>query len=120
MPKSGTDIKNVLKALKKLPINIQKNVMVGATRAGAKVVSDEAKHILFSKSLIKEGRLWDSIGVIKRKAKKGQIIFSISPRKGGKSHAFYGRFLELGTSNMIARPFLRPALEKSVNEVLKA
>jgi len=34
---SKIDTKKLLKALKKLPINIQKNVMVGSTRAGAKV-----------------------------------------------------------------------------------
>jgi len=94
--------------------------MVGSTRAGAKVVSDEAKHILFSKSLIKTGRLWESIGITKRKSKRGQTTFSISPRKGGKNNGFYGRFIELGTSKMIARPFLRPALDKSVDGVLIA
>jgi len=114
------DTKQLLKALKKLPINIQKNIMVGATRASATVVSDEAKHILYSKSLVSSGRLWESIGVTKRKSKRGITTFSIGPRKGGKSNGFYGRFIELGTSKMIARPFLRPALENSVKEVLVA
>ncbi len=112
--------KQLLKALKKLPSNIEKNVMVGATRASANVVSDEAKHILATKSLINYGRLWESIGVTKRKSKRGQITFSVSPRKGGKNDPFYGRFIELGTSKMIARPFLRPALENSVDKTLKA
>jgi len=120
MIKGDINSKKLLKALKKLPINIQKNVIVGATRAGATVVSDEAKHILYQKSLVNTGRLWESIGVTKRKTKRGITKFSISPRKGSKFDGFYGRFLELGTSKMIARPFLRPALEKSVNEVLVA
>lgn len=110
------DTKQLLRALEKLPINIQKNVMVGATRASAKVVSDEAKRLV----PIDNGRLKKSIGVIKRKTRKGITTFSVSPRKGGKSDAFYGRFIELGTSKMIAKPFLRPALEKSVDETLKA
>lgn len=114
------EMKQVLKALKKLPINIQKNVMVGATRASATVVSDEAKHILYQKTLIKTGGLWESVGVTKRKSLAGTVRFSVSPRKGGKNHGFIGRFMELGTSKMVAKPFLRPALEKSVDEVLKA
>jgi len=110
------DSKQLLKALGKLPINIQKNVMVGSTRAGAKVVSDEAKRLV----PVRFGRLRKSIGLTKRKSKRGEVEFSVSPRKGGKNDGFYGRFIELGTSKMIARPFLRPALEKSVDEVLVA
>jgi HK97 gp10 family phage protein len=113
---SEIDNKALLKALAKLPFNIQKNVMVGSTRAGAKVVSDEAKRLV----PVRYGRLKKSIGVLKRKSKRGEVIFSVSPRKGGKNNGFYGRFIELGTSKMIARPFLRPALEKSVDEVLVA
>jgi len=116
MIKGEIDTKKLLKALKTLPLNIQRNVMVGSTRAGAKVVSDEAKRLV----PVKQGRLKKTIGIIKRKSKKGEVIFSISPRKGGKNNGFYGRFIELGTSKMIARPFLRPALEKSVDEVLVA
>lgn len=116
MIKSDIDSKKLLKALKKLPLNIERNVMVGSTRAGAKVVSDEAKRLV----PVKYGRLKKSIGIIKRKTKRGITSFSISPRRGGKNDGFYGRFIELGTSKMIARPFLRPALEKSVDQVLIA
>ena len=110
------DSKKLLKALDKLPKNIQKNVMVGATRAGAKIVSDEAKRLAPRDT----GTLEKSIGITKRKSKRGQITFSVSPRKGGKNDGFYGRFIELGTSKMIARPFLRPALENTPDEVLEA
>ncbi len=110
------DSKKLLKALKKLPLNIERNVMVGATRAGAKVVSDEAKRLV----PVKLGRLKKSIGITKRKTRRGITTFSVSPRKGAKLDGFYGRFIELGTSKMTAKPFLRPALEKSVDEVLRA
>ena len=39
--------------------------------------------------------------------------------QGGKNDGFYGRFIELGTSKMTAKPFLRPALESSQDEVLQ-
>lgn len=111
------DVKEVMKALHNLPINIQKNVMTGATRASAKVVSDEAKRLAPTKS----GALKKSIGITKRRSKNRNIIsFSVSPRKGGRNDGFYGRFIELGTSKMSAKPFLRPALEKSVEETLQA
>jgi len=113
---SEINAKQLLKALGKLPINIQKNVMVGATRAGAKVVSDEAKRLV----PVRFGGVKKSIGSVKRKSKKGEVVFSVSPRKGGKFDPFYGRFVELGTSKMIAHPFLRPAAENKVDEVLQA
>lgn len=37
-----------------------------------------------------------------------------------KSHAFYGRFLEFGTSKMAARPFLRPAYDAARLKALQA
>jgi len=116
MIKGEIDTKKLLKALKKLPLNIERNVMVGSTRAGAKVVSDEARRL----APRKRGVLKKSIGITKRKSKRGIVTFSVSPRKSGKVNPFYGRFIELGTSKMIAKPFLRPALEKSVDEVLVA
>lgn len=115
------DTAKVIKALEALPTNIQKNIMVGATRASAKVVSDAAKYNIASKNLIDTGALWESIGVTKRRSKKRSIVsFSVSPRKGGKNSGWYGRFLELGTSKMDAKPFLRPAMENTVDETLQA
>lgn len=111
------NIQEVMKALKQLPVNIQKNVMVGATRAGAKVVSDEAKRLVDKKT----HNLEKSIGITKRRSKNRNIVsFSISPRKGGRYDGFYGRFKELGTSKMNAKPFLRPAAENSVDATLEA
>lgn len=133
------DFQDVLKALKNLPINIEKNIMVGATRAGANVVRDEAQRLV----PIDTGNLRQSIGLTKRKQKnRNEIVFAISPRrlkslqfqgleKGNYSNkvrqlklkkqvgGYYARWLELGTSKMNAKPFLRPALESSQDEVLQ-
>lgn len=38
---------------------------------------------------------------------------------GWTSDAFYGRFLEMGTSKMVARPHLRPAYEAKKNQVVE-
>ena len=37
-----------------------------------------------------------------------------------KSHAFYGRFVEFGTSRMAAKPFLRPAYDAARARALRA
>jgi len=38
---------------------------------------------------------------------------------GVKKEAFYGYFLELGTSKMAARPFLRPAVYQNSAQIVK-
>ena len=110
------DTKAIMKALQELPRNIEKNIMVGATRAAANVVLKEAKE----RVAVDTGNLRKSLGLIKRRGKKNRIIFSITPRSGGKKDAFYGKFIELGTSKMTPKPYLRPALEASIDTTLQA
>ena len=110
------DTKKLIETLQKFPKNIQKNVMVGAVRAGANVIRDEARR----KVPIKTGTLKKSIVSIQRKAKQGEIKFSVTPSKGGKNSGWYAHFVEFGTSKMTAKPFMRPAFEQSNNESLEA
>ena len=37
----------------------------------------------------------------------------------GKEHAWYAHFVEMGTSRMTARPFLRPAVFEHGDEIVK-
>lgn len=104
----------VLKKLKKLPERVQKNVISGAIRASAKPIIKEVKALVPKDS----GTLQKSIGVKKRRSKDKNIIhFSVAPlsRKNG----WYGRFVEFGTSKTSAKPFMRPAIERTANETVK-
>lgn len=112
------DNEALLNALKQFPINIQKNVMTGAIRAGANVIRDEAR-----KRVAKRTRnLEKSIKTIKRKAERNQIKFTVTPAKGRseKYDGWYAHFIEFGTVNQPAQPFMRPAFEQSNNESLNA
>lgn len=106
----------LMKALGKLPKNIQNNVMVGATRAGAILVRDDARERVHKKS----HNLEKSIAVIKMKSHGTITEFSVSPTRGGAHDGWYGRFVELGTSHSQPFPFLRPAIEANVGNVLGA
>lgn len=128
--------KRVMDALDKLPTAIQERVVVGATRATAKVVADEAKRL----APVDTGRLKLSIGVAKAKKKdtkenhvkfyavpKTKLRKTISAVVDGKSaklktldYAYHAHFVEFGTSKMSARPFLRPAVENTLTESVKA
>jgi HK97 gp10 family phage protein len=126
----------VQKALSKLAPTIQEKVVVGATRAAAKVVADEAK----SRVPVDTGLLKKSIGVAKAKKKdtpkdvvkfyvvpKSKIKFTTKGTMDGKAvkvktntSAFHAHFIEFGTEKMAARPFLRPAMESTRTEVVTA
>lgn len=112
---STIDNKALIKTLNQLPIRIQKNVMIGAIRAGSNVVRDEARRL----APIDTGNLKKSIATIRRKGDKNTIQFSVTPSKGGKNNGWYAHFLEFGTSKMAASPFLRPAFESRQDEVLQ-
>jgi HK97 gp10 family phage protein len=126
--------RKVKEALDKLPTAVQEKVVAKATRAGAKIVAEEAKRIVH----VQTGTLKLSIGVAKAKKKdtpeftvkyyvvpKTKIKKKIKATVDGKeskiavgSTAYYGAFVEFGTSKMSARPFLRPAIENTKTEVL--
>ena len=52
-----------------------------------------------------------------RESGDGKASYRIS---WNKSHAFYGRFVEFGTSRMAAKPFLRPAYDAARAKALQA
>ncbi len=126
----------VQKALEKLPGVLQQKVVVGASRAAAKVVADEAKENV----PVRSGLLKKSISVRmvpKRKTEHGHVKFYVVPlskvsfnskvtvngqsgKLKGKVNAYYAHMVEFGTSKMAAHPFLRPAFENSADKSVKA
>lgn len=126
----------VQKALEKLPGVLQQKVVIGATRAAAKVIAEEAKENV----PVDIGLLKKSISVAKAKkrdTKDGHIKFYVVPKSkilisskvtvGGKRgklkskvNAYYAHMVEFGTSKMAAHPFLRPAFENSADKSVKA
>ena len=109
-----TGLDDVLKKLKALPERVQKNVVTGAIRAGAKPIVKEARALVPKDT----GTLKKSIGIKKRRSRDKNIIhFSVAPlvKKGG----WTAHFVEFGTVKMSAKPFMRPAVEKTVDETIK-
>lgn len=91
-----------------------------AAQAGAQVYYDETRvrvpisakiHATKSKKIVYQpGNLRSAIyqAFDEKDSGKGRAAYRVS---WNKSKAFYGRFLEFGTSRMAAKPFLRPAYE---------
>lgn len=118
--------------LDQLPVKMEKNIMRGALRAGAKVIQKETKSNIHSVS----GELRDSIKVGTR-ARRGKVTASINTK------LFYSRFVEYGTRRhkitsekalsfggtvvksvdhpgAQPRPFMRPALDSKAQEAIVA
>ena len=86
-----------------------------AMTAGAEIMAEAAR----SKAPVETGALRDSIKV-KRRA--SQDVISVAGRYSSRDievGAFYGMFIEFGTVQRPAHPFLVPAYEEASPEVYK-
>lgn len=68
------------------------------------------------KILVQPGNLRKNIGRKRLKADRGETGAEIGI--SWKGNAFYGRFIEFGTSKTAAKPFLRPAFDAKKEEAL--
>ncbi len=124
--------------LQTLPANLEKNIVRGALRAGAKIVLDEVKQRIPAKT----GQLRASARITTR-FRKGTVSASV---KVGNVVAWYAHLVEFGTKQHIikpktrggamqfggittrevlhpgtsARPFMRPAADASLTQALAA
>jgi len=117
---SNSSVKNVLKALKQFPKNVQKNIATGAVRAGCKPILVKAKSL----APYEFGDLEKSIKITKAKSKRNErhiIHFRVSAGNfvntdGVKHKIFYAAYVEWGHTSKngkatMAYPFMRPAYE---------
>jgi len=98
-----------------------------AAQAGAQVFYDEVKQrVPVSAKAHKSGKKTYSPGTLRKaiyqafadkESGKDKAMYRVS---WNKTHAFYGRFVEFGTSKMAAKPFLRPAYDAARAKAVKA
>ena len=98
-----------------------------AAQDGAQVFYDEVKQrVPVSAAPHKSGKKTYNPGTLRKaiyqayadkESGDGKAVYRLS---WNKTHAFYGRFVEFGTSKMAAKPFLRPAYDAARTKALKA
>ncbi len=134
-----TGLRELQDALKELPERIAKNALSSSVYAAAKVIKDEAKQRApkftgpVSQGHPPPGTLGRSIIMkhISEKSDKYQQTYYVLVRHGKKyqaqgkkgtlsQDAFYWRFVEFGTVNMAAKPFMRPAFESKKQAAIEA
>ena len=84
-----------------------------ALSKAAETVLDAAK----DKVPVNTGKLKDTLGIGKIKTKDGAKYIEVGINKGDTSDIFYGKFIEWGTSQRPATPYLQPAFEENINKV---
>ena len=98
-----------------------------AAQDGAQVFYDEVKQrVPVSAKPHKSGKKTYNPGTLRKaiyqafadkESGDGKAMYRIS---FNKTHAFYGRLVEFGTSKMAAKPFLRPAYDAARAKAIKA
>ena len=119
--------------LQQLPVKLEKNILRGAIRAGAKPVAAEARRlapVLSSNDPRREmGALSKSVRIMSTGTRggtvKGGVVAGGRTTVGRgqnkvKADAFYAHFVEYGTVKMTARPFMRPAVDTRTQEAVEA
>lgn len=129
-------LKELNAALSQLPDRIARNVLRGATAAGAAVIRKEAR-IRAPQYLGEVAQGHPPPGTLKKSLYQKQIrelssvlkqVFYVGVRTGKKLKdkagrsldAYYWRFVEFGSQKMSAKPFLRPAFEAKKLEAIEA
>ena len=84
---------------------------------GAGMVEKDAKRILMRDAKNPTGKLASEIEVKKSKFKDGGAI--VQAQGPGNYTRYYASFVELGTHDTGAVPFLRPALHKNLSKIRK-
>ena len=129
-------LKEVEQFLKTLPDEVSRKMLYGALMGGAKPIMHQAKQNVvanFGNSARFTHTLEESLvrgrtrktGLAARvdvKIRKGKVKDRMVKAGVIKPHgddAFYGRFLEFGTSKMPAYPFLKPAADAKAGESIK-
>lgn len=106
------------KKLKLLEPKIAKGIVRKNLRAAAKPILKAAK----ANCPVLTGRLRKSLKIRVLKKRKSSYALQVSPSKGwAKGEEFYGGFVEFGTVDMPAQPFVRPAFDvhkKSSQKIL--
>lgn len=92
------------------PENVKK-----ALRAGAEVIKEHGEANVRAQGLVDEGTLADEWEIRDFSKRKGRPYLRVGPSQS----AFYGLFHEIGAGDQTAKPFLRPAFDENIDEIVE-
>jgi len=104
--------RGVLAKLATVDDGLQREVLETAVRVGSQIVEGDARR----RAPRDTGRLQRAIKSETVEVSPGRALARVYVGR----EAFYARFVEFGTRNMPAKPFLRPALRENRGRVMSA
>ena len=116
MVEIASDIKG-LKDLAKNSDKLKKSFASSTLRTALRNAAAPVRRKARANVPVDEGDLKRAIAINAKVDKKGEGYADVGFRK---EMAFYGGFVELGTSRQQAQPYLRPALDESEGEIKEA
>ena len=104
----------LLASLRSFEPKLAKKVLRNAMREAARPILEEAKRLV----PVDTGELRDSLVIrAAKRVRKGSVGVVVQTERGFfKGDTYYGAFVEFGTKNMAARPYLRPAFDSRKEE----
>lgn len=107
------------RVLEGIPRDIRERDLHRETKKGADTFRDMARNL----APVRTGKLRSNIVTRKNKGTafdaEHEVVVRARGKAGGKYNAFYGAFVEYGTRNMAARPFMRPAFDLLEGDVVR-
>lgn len=131
-----TGLNTALASLDLVSTKLRKRILRRAFTKAARIVAKKAKSKLPNKSTAtyttnQTQRIYQRYGLLKKSIgskvrtnrKTGDVYVVIGPRKGfkenGRNPEKYAHLVEYGTRHSKARPFLRPALKESKQQIIE-
>ena len=114
MPIEVTGMDELLARLARTNTNVEA-VREKALKKGAGIIRDEIE----ARTPVRTGKLKDNIVIGEVKGQGSKQYVEVGPSKG---QGFYGKYIELGTVKMAAKPFIEPAFlakRAEVKETMK-
>jgi len=106
------------KALGKFSERTERQLVVTALRAGARVIIKHgAENAPVDEGLLSDRKSWMSKA---GRYRPGEDITLIVGTKGGRKFGWYAHLVEFGTATARARPFFRPAFDEHQHEIVEA
>lgn len=105
-----TGMAELTERLRKLPAELSDRAVKTAARKAANLVRDEME----LRAPMDTGALAMNLKTRVRQTGPEQIVAEVGPSK----NEFYGMFIEFGTRNIPARPFMGPALDATAQEAV--
>ena len=107
------------KALRQLPEKVERSIVKGAVRAGARLILLAARRNV----PVAEGSLLKSIDIKDRRVKSGAMVSVLVRRgtsRGVKGVGHRAHIIEFGSKNQAAQPIMRPAMDSEKVNAIKA